>query len=131
GLDEATDLAAGTESGARTQVGEGPDVGPLPHHGELGVGAHDPGAGADLAVLEGGVRPDDRVLAHHGRAQQLGAGQDRDVLLEDHVGVDPGGGRVHHGDSVAHPPGDDATVELTTQLGELGAVVGALGLAYV
>ena len=38
---------------------------------------------------------------------------------------------VHHGDAVAHPPGDDAAVHLLAHLGQLDAVVGALGLHHV
>ena len=95
------------------------------------MGAYDARAGADLAVLQRRVGPDDGVLADHGRAEELGAGQDRGVGLEDHVGLDPRRGRVHDGDAVLHPAGDDAAVELLAELGELGAVVGPLGLRDV
>jgi hypothetical protein len=71
------------------------------------------------------------VLVHDGRAEELGAGQDRGVGLEDDVGVDPGGRRVHHRHALLHPAGDDAAVELAAEVGQLGAVVGAGGLGDV
>ena len=95
------------------------------------MGADDAGAGAHLAVLERGVGPDHGVLGDDRRAEQLHARQDRDVGVELDVGVDPGGAGVHHGDAVAHPPGHDAPVELLAHLGQLDAVVGALGLHHV
>ena len=113
------------------QVGERPDGRLRADHRELAVGADDPGAGADLAVLEGRVRTDDRVLADDGGAEQLHAGQDRHVLGQHDVGVDPGGRRVHHRDALLHPAGDDPAVHLGAERGELGAVVGALGLPDV
>ena len=95
------------------------------------MGADDAGAGAHLAVLERGVGPDHGVLGDDRRAEQLHARQDRDVGVELDVGVDPGGRGVHHGDALAHPPVHDAPVELLAHLGQLGAVVGPLGLPHV
>ena len=128
GLHEGADLAAGTQDGPGSQVGERPDRGAVADHRELAVGADHPGAGADLAVLERRVGPDHRVLGHHRGAEQLGAGEQRHVVGEHHVGVDPRGGGVHHRHAVAHPAGHDAPVHLTAQLGQLGPVVDALGL---
>ena len=61
------------------EVGERADGRPLADDRQLAVGADDAGAGADLAVGERGVGPDHGVLADDGGAEQLGAGQDRDV----------------------------------------------------
>ena len=127
-LDEGADLAAGAELGPGSQIRERPHGRLGADHGELAVGAYDAGSRADLAVLERRVGADHRVLGHDGRTEQLGAGQDRHVGTQHHVGVDPGGGGVHHRHAVAHPPGDDAAVELPAEDGELGAVVGALRL---
>ena len=131
GLHEGADLAAGPEPGAGPQVGERADDGALPDHGQLTVGARHPGPGADLAVLERAVGTDHGVLADHGGAEQLDAGQQRHVGLEDDVGIDPRGGGVHHADPLEHPAVDDAPVHEPAQLGQLLAVVGTLGLRDV
>ena len=85
----------------------------------------------DLAVLERGVGADHGVLPDDGRAEELGAGQDRHVGCEQDGGVDPGRRGVHHGHALAHPVLDDAAVELASELGQLDAVVGTLGLHHV
>ena len=131
GLHERADLPGDPELRARPEVGERTDTGPVPDHRQLAVRADDAGVGADLAVLERGVGADHGVLAHHRRAQQLGAGEDRDVGLEHDVGLDPRRRGVHDRDAVLHPAGDDAAVELLAELGELGPVVGSLGLRDV
>jgi len=100
-------------------------------HGELCLRTHHPGAVADLGVLQGAVGADHRVLVDPGGTDELGAGQDGDVGGELDVGVDPGRGRVHHGDPVLHPPGHDPLVEDLPERGELGPVVGTLGLGDV
>ena len=128
GLHEGADLAEGAQHGPRSQVGERPDRGAVADHRQLALGAHHPGAGPDLAVLERRVRPDHGVLGHHRGAEQLGAGEQRHVVGEHHVGVDPGGRGVHDRHAVAHPAGHDPAVHLPAQLGQLGPVVDALGL---
>ena len=104
---------------------------PVADHGELAVRAYDARTCADLAVLEGRVGADDGVLGDHRRAEQLGAGEDRHVLGQHDVGVDPRGLGIQHRHAVLHPAGDDPPVELAAERGELGAVVGALGLPHV
>src|SRR5699024_6658217 len=49
-----------------------------------------------------------------------------DVLLELYVHVDPGGRRVHHGDTGLHPGGDHTAVQLHAEGGQLHPVVHAL-----
>ena len=95
------------------------------------MGADHLGALADRDVGQGGVGADDGVARHRGGAVQLGVGQQADVLVERHGGVDPGGGRVHDGDAGAHPGLDGAAVVLGAEGGELDAVVGALDLPAV
>ena len=91
----------------------------------------DPRAGADLAVLEGGVGADDGVLLDDRRAEQLYAGQQRHVRVEHHVGVDPGRRRVHDADPGLHPAGHDPLVHHPAGPRQLHPVVDALGLQDV
>ena len=93
--------------------------------------AYDAGARAHLDVLERAVGPDDRVLRHDGRPEQLHPGQDRDVRLELDVDVDPGGGGIDDRHAVLHPAGQDPVVLLLGQCRELRAVVGTFGLQHV
>ena len=131
GLHERADLAAGVEQRAGAQVGEGTHrragtddrVGP--------VGAHDRGAGAHLHVPQGRVGADRGACGHDRRAQQLRAGQQRDVGSQLDRGVDPRGRGVHHGDALAHPVLDEAVVQDAAELGQLDPVVDALGLPDV
>src|SRR5690606_21073282 len=111
--------------------GERSDDGTGTQDGVLTVGAHHAGAVPDLDAGQRGVRPDDAVGTDRGGAEQLGAGADDGVPAEGDVGVDPGGGRVHDGDALAHPPVDHAAVQLGPQPGQLRAVVHALGLPEV
>ena len=74
------------------------------------------GTGPDLAVLEGAVRADHRVLGDHGGAEQLGARQERHVLGRARRPRRSRCRGVHHRDPVAHPAGDDAAVQLAAQL---------------
>ena len=84
-----------------------------------------------LDVGQGCVRADDGVPRHRGGAVQLRIGQDTDVLVQGHGGIDPGGGRINDGHAGAHPGFHDAAVVLRSQRSELHAVVGALDLPAV
>ena len=65
--------------------------------------ADDAGAPADLDVLERAVGAHDGVLGDRRGAEQLDAGQERDVGLERDRDVDPGRGRVDDRHPLAHP----------------------------
>ena len=62
---------------------------------------------------------------------QLGVGQEPDVLVERHRGVDPRRGGIHDGHAGAHPGFEGAAVEFSAERRELDAVVGALHLPAV
>ncbi|OEI69381.1 hypothetical protein Cus16_1225 [Curtobacterium sp. ER1/6] len=124
-LDEGADLAPLAEDRARTQVGEGADGGAVADDREGRVDPVHHRAGTDLGVAERGVRPDHRAGGDRRRAHELRPGQDLGVGLDRDVEVDPGRGRVLHGDPGDLVPADDAGVELAGGVGQLRAVVDA------
>src|SRR5699024_4907067 len=119
------------EADARTQVGEGADAGLGADDGELAVCAHDVRPGPDLGVLVCGVRPDDGAGGDVRGAEQLCAGQDRHILTDRDIDVDPRGVRVDDGDSGAHELLALAAVELLAQVGQLDAVVRSFDLPQI
>ena len=99
GLDEPADLALGAEDRAGAQVGERADGGAGADLGEVGLGALDLGALADLGVGEGRVGPDAGLRADGRRAEQLGSGQEDGVTADRDVAVDPRGRGVDDRDA--------------------------------
>ena len=79
------------------------------------MGAYDGRTLSDLNISERGVRSEDDVVTNGAGAVDLGLLMDRDITPERDVGVDPGSGRVDHGDSGSHPALDDPTVELGSE----------------
>src|SRR5680860_468334 len=92
------------------------------------MSAYDARPLADYDIGQCAVGPDHGILPDRRTPVQL------HTRLEDHVArepdghIDPGVGRVDHGDPVLHPPVQGSPVELGRETGELGTVVGALDL---
>ena len=101
----------------RTHSGVVVDLGLRP------VRTGDRGPGPDHHVGERAVRSDDGAGGDPAATVQLGSGQQSDVLLELDLHIDPGGGRVHHGDAGLHPGGDHPAVQLGAERGQLHPVV--------
>ena len=125
GLDKRADLAVLAEVSTGTQVGERTNGCVPANHGERRVGALNGCALTDLAVEEGGIRPDDRVALDHRRAPDLRAGENLDVFRNGRLEVDPGGRGILDRDSGELPAANDAGVEFRRGRAELGAIVDA------
>ena len=126
GFDEGADLAVVGELGARAQVGERTDGCPGPDDRERRVGAVDGRVLAHLAVEQRGLRSDLRAPRDRGRAGDVGAGEQHDVLGEGRADVDPGRRRILNGDARQLPAAHDHRVEASRRHGQLDAIVDTL-----
>ncbi len=80
-------------------------------------------ARSDLAVDEMDRRPDNSSACHRRTAFEDDAGEQGDLSLEAHGGIEIGARRVPHGYAPAHPARVDTCPQVRLGLGELGPLV--------
>ena len=122
-LDERADFAVLADYCAGAQVGERADGCACADHGERAVGAAHASIRADFAVGEGRVGADNGAARDRGRALELGARQDLDVLLEGDGAVDPHARGVADRHARELPAAHDHGVEPLGRVAQLHAVV--------